>query len=201
MEGQKNHIVNSKAGLMMLGLLMVFMLMSCSALPKSESKVKSPWKSFQQAMDSYEKIELQETTTADLRKLGFDPYSSPNVRILSYLDILQKFIPNNSVRTEDLPPSVRKCLSGRETCVAYEASPGVSNKKRVGSVLLDLLSFKRRTIETGWNFKALIVIDHDVVVYKIWSGAPIIDQENSRKNPLGPLQDSGGGILRDAAGL
>lgn len=201
MEGGGNHIGKSKIGRIMLGLLMAVMLMSCSVLPKSESKVKSPWKSFAQAMASYEKIVLQETTKADLRKLGFDPYSSPNVRILSYLEILQKFIPNNAVSAEDLPPSVRKCLEGRETCLAYEATPGETKQKRVGSVLLDLLKFERKMIETGWNFKALIVMDRDTVVYKIWSGVPIIDQENTRKNPLGPLQNSGGGLVKDAVGL
>lgn len=201
MNGQKSKWQNFRVILFFLGIIVTFVITSCSVLPKAESKFKSPWKTFGQAMASYEKVEPNRTTKKDLKKLGFDPYSSPNVRILSYLDILQKFIPNNAVRREDLPPSVRKCLEGRETCVAYEATPGENKKKRVGNVVLDLLSFKRRTLETGWNFKALIVIDHDIVVYKIWSGVPIIDQEKIRKNPLGPLQGSGGSLVKEAVGL
>lgn len=152
-------------------------------------------------MASYDKVILNKTTVKQLRELGFDPYSTPNVKILSYLDVIQKFMPTNSVKLEQLPLSVRQCLAKQETCIAYEAHPGIIKRKRVGSVFKDLLGFKRRTIETGWRFDALIVIDGDVAVYKIWSGIPIMDSEKSRKNPLGPLQGSGGSLARDALGI
>ena len=71
----------------------------------------------------------------------------------------------------------------------------------MGNLFLDLFKFERKEVETGWYFNALIVIDHDIAVYKIWSGVPIIDQEKSRKNPLGPLQGSVGSIAKDMAGF
>ena len=182
--------------------VLLLMLASCSStLPKGGAKTKSQWSTFEEAKASYDKVVLYETLTTDLQELGFDPYSTPNVRILSYLDIIRKFSPNDSVKPDDLPPSVRTCLAAREACLAYEATPSVNISKRVGNVFLDLLRFKRERIETGWNFKALIVIDHDIVVYKIWSGVPLIDQEVTRKNPLGPLQDSVGSIAKGAAGI
>lgn len=186
---------------MVSSFLISLFLASCSLLPKGEDKIKSPWKSFAQAMESFNQIELHKTTQDDLRKLGFDPYSIPNVHILSYLDIIQKFVPNNSVKLKDLPPSVRKCLAGRESCIAYEALPGISKRKRVGSLFMDLLKFKRKTIKTGWKFNALIVLDHGVVVYKIWSGQPMIDQEGLEKRPLGPLQSSTADIAIDSTGF
>jgi hypothetical protein len=64
---------------------------------------KSPWNSFKQAMSAYDKIILNQTTIEELQQLGFNPYSTPNVKILSYLDILQKFMPTNSVKLEHLP--------------------------------------------------------------------------------------------------
>ena len=152
-------------------------------------------------MTAYQKIQLHQTTTEDLRELGFDPYSTPNVKILSYLDLIQRFMPNNSIRPEDLDESLQACLRLREACLAYEAYPQHIHRKRMGSVLMDLLRFSRHTIETGWRFKAIIVIQENVAVYKIWSGEPIIDQESRENNPLGPLQDSGGSIVEDAAGL
>lgn len=172
-----------------------------SILPRGEIKTKSPWDTFGQAKASYDNITLNSTTTADLQELGFDPYNTPNVRILSYLDILQRFNPNNSVKNEDLPPTVRGCLASREACLAYEASPRSSTSKRVGNVVLDLLKFKRERVVTGWSFNALIVIDHSVVVYKIWNGLPMIDQKTSRNNPLGPLQNSVGSMGEGAVGL
>ncbi len=181
---------------------LLLLLSACSsALPKTENETKSPWNSFAEAMTAYESIELNKTTVKSLRQLGFDPYTTPNVKILSYLDVIQKFVPNNSVKHEQLPLSVRSCLAKQELCMAYEAHPGTVKRKRVGSMFLDLLKFKRKTIETGWRFNALIVLDDGVVVYKVWSGVPIIDSEKTRKNPLGPLQGSGGSLARDAAGI
>lgn len=171
------------------------------ALPKSEAKQRSPWNTFEEAMSAYEQVELHKSNTMDLRALGFDPYSTPNVKILSYLDLIHRFMPNNSIGPEDLDESLRTCLRAREACLAYEATPQHVHKERVGSVLLDLLRFKRHTIESGWKFNALIVIQNGIAVYKIWSGVPLIDQEKSQRNPLGPLQDSGDTIVKDAAGL
>jgi hypothetical protein len=164
-------------------------------------RTKSPWETFDEAKSAYDSIILNTTTTTDLKALGYDPYNTPNVRILSYLDILQKFNPNNSVKSEDLPPTVKACLDSREACLAYEASPNFSSSERVGNVVLDLLKFKRERVVTGWSFNALIVIDHGIVVYKIWNGQPMIDQKTLRKNPLGPLQNSVGSMGEGAVGL
>ena len=197
---QKNRMSLYLNWCLLSGLALV--LVSCSsALPTGEARTKSQWNSFDEAKTSYDNIVLFDTVTSDLQALGFDPYTTPNVRILSYLDIIRKFSPNDSVKPEDLPPSVRACIASREACLAYEATPGVSTSKRVGNVFLDLLKFKRDRIETGWNFNALIVIDHGLVVYKIWSGVPIIDEEVSLDNPLGPIQDSVGSMGKGAVGI
>jgi hypothetical protein len=178
------------------------LLSACgSPLPRTEDVTKSPWDSFNEVMVAYNQIILNKTTVKELRELGFDPYSTPNVTILSYLDVIQKFMPTNSVKLEQLPLSVMECISKQEKCKAYEAHPGIIKRKRVGSVFNDLLGFKRKTIETGWRFDALIVLDNGVAVYKVWSGIPIMDSEKSRKNPLGPLQGSGGSLAREALGL
>ena len=64
-------------------------------------------------------------------------------------------------------------------------------------MLLDLFNFRRKSTESGWRFEALIVIIDDIVVYKLWGGNPMIDQDKETKNPLGPLQNSGD-ILKEA---
>jgi len=192
-----------KYGSLLIVFFLVALVVACSgALPKSEDKTKSPWRTFDEAFEAYEKIIINESTIDDLRKLGFDPYLTANVKILSYLDLLVKFMPTNSIQMEQLPISVQTCLAKQKACQAYEAHPGTIKRKRVGNTFLDLLSFKRRTIESGWRFNALIVIDEDVAVYKIWSGVPNVDSERYRNNPLGPLQGSAGGsLMQDAVGL
>jgi len=188
-------------GIFVISMVSILLSACGSPLPRTESITKSPWNSFQEVMVAYNKVKLNETTIKELRQLGFDPYSTPNVKILSYLDIIQKFMPTNSVKLEHLPLSVRNCLAKQEACKAYEAHPGVIKRKRVGGVFKDLLGFKRKTIKSGWRFDALIVLDNGVAVYKVWSGVPIIDSEKSRKNPLGPLQGSGGSLAKEALGV
>jgi len=187
--------------LILLGGLILFLTACGSPLPKTEDETKSRWNTFDEAMLAYNNVILGKSTVNDLRDLGYDPYSAPNVKILSYLDIMQKFMPTNSFQMHQLPLSVQNCLAKQEACMAYEANPGTVKSKRVGSLFLDLLGFSRKTIESGWRFNALIVLDNDVVVYKVWSGVPIVDSEKTRKNPLGPLQNSGGSLAKDAVGL
>jgi hypothetical protein len=112
------------------------------------------------------------TTVADLKGLGFDPVATPNVKILTYLDLINRFIPNNSIRMQDLQPDVRSCIESKDCCHAYELTLDVSNSKRYGNVCLDVFGFTKNTHITGWSFKALIIVKDDVVAYKIRSAEP-----------------------------
>ena len=184
-----------------IGLLLIAVstpiITGCSnALPREENNVRSRWSSFKEAMADYEKIEPYETTQDELQELGYDPYTQPNIRILSYLDIIQRFMPNQSIKLDDLDSAVSFCIKSRAKCIAYEAQPQKTRSKRVGNVVLDMMTFKRRTLRTGWSFYALIVINDGVVVYKVWSGEPFVSGEKIRKNPLGPLQGLDSGVIQ-----
>ena len=169
----------------------------CSnALPREENNIRSRWGSFEEAMADYKKIEPYETTQDELQELGYDPYTQPNIRILSYLDVIQRFMPNQSIKLDDLDSAVSFCIKSRAKCIAYEAQPQKTKSKRVGNVALDMMTFKRRTLRTGWSFYALIVINDGVVVYKVWSGEPIVSGEKIRNNPLGPLQGLDSGVIK-----
>ena len=171
-----------------------------SLLPSAKQTVLSPWNSFDEAKADFDRIVPYESKKEDLRALGFDPYSIPNIKILTYLDIMNRFMPNPSIRREDLDEGIQACIEVRARCGGFDFSPTVVNSKRYGSVLADLLNFRRRTNETGWQFQALIVLIDDVVVYKLWGGRPIIDEYRETKNPLGPLQNANDLLVPAAAG-
>mgnify|MGYP003387168949 CR=1 FL=1 len=182
-----------------LMLLLSTLLGACSsALPRTEDTTRSRWNHFEDALADYNKIIPQQTTTEELKALGYDPYTQPNIRILSYLEVTQRFMPNQSITLDDLDPGISDCVRAKSKCMAYEAHPKRIKSKRVGNAFLDVLTFKRRTIETGWSFDALIVINDGIVVYKVWSGQPIVSGEKVRKNPLGPLQGIDGSAIRNA---
>lgn len=167
-----------------------FIFSGCSGmLPSIKKTTKSPWQGFADAKKSFDRIIPNQTISKDLKKLGFDPFLVPNVKLMTYLDLMKMFLPNQSITMADIDSGVRSCLEARDACYGYEISPERLNKQRSGSVFLDLFNFRRTTITTGWRFKALIVLKDDLVVYKLWAGQPKIDETEDKKNPLGPLQN------------
>lgn len=157
-------------------------------LPRSHQSVNVTWSSFEEAKTAFDRIEPGLTTVSDLAPLGFDPYTSPNTTILTYLDLIKYFMPNQSIRLEDLAPAVRDCVSARDACRGFRVSAGEKRSKRYGNVLLDLFNFRRRATQTGWQFTALLLAHDDRIVYKLWGGQPTLDGQTDRRNPLGPLQ-------------
>ena len=70
-------------------ILTAFMLqMGCATLlPTGKSIAESPWKEYSNAKDAFDAITVGKTTEEDLKTLGFDTTSSPNIKVLNYLDI------------------------------------------------------------------------------------------------------------------
>jgi len=174
----------------MIFYIFVLAIVGCAGmLPSMKQTTKSPWKTFEDAKRSFDKIEANKTTSEDLKKLGFDPFETPNVKLITYLELIEKFMPNQSIRIEDLDLGVQECLKARDLCQGYEVTPKVSNSVRYGSVFLDLFNFRRRTSTRGWIFNALIVLKENLVVHKVWGGEPNVSEIEDKRNPLGPLQD------------
>ncbi|WP_353570080.1 hypothetical protein [Candidatus Albibeggiatoa sp. nov. BB20] len=160
-------------------------------LPEIKKTTKSPWKTFGEAKKSFDLIVPEKTTKEELKLLGFDPFETPNVKLITYLDVLERFVPNQAVQLQHLHPQIRACLEAKGACHGYEVKPSNLQSKRYGNAVLDLLNFRRKTITSGWRFDAIIVLNEEVVIYKLWGGEPNVLEFEDKKNPLGPLQDIG----------
>jgi hypothetical protein len=171
----------------------VLMINSCASFfPSVQQTTQSPWKNFYEVKKGFDQITPNVTTSNDLKKLGFNPFETPNVKLLTYLDLLEKFMPNPSITLNDIDPGVKSCLEARDHCFGYEATPSNLHSKRYGNLFLDLLNFKRKKRTSGWKFNALIVLKKNLVVHKVWGGDPKVSEFEYKKNPLGPFQDIGG---------
>jgi hypothetical protein len=169
-----------------------------SLLPSSKTTVNSPWQDFDSAKLEYEKIMPEITTMDDLKKMSFNPYEIPNIRIMNVTEIIGVFLPNPSIKIEDLDPGIQKCIEKRQRCTAYRFEPGVIDNNRVGNFWADLFTFKRHTIVTGWEFRGLITIVDNVVTYRDPAGGrPLVKTEEVVNKPLGPLQEVGGVIITE----
>ncbi len=189
MAGQKYRIL--------LVFVCSFLLTGCgvSLLPTSLEEVRSPWDSFEEAKKAFDKILVEETSLDGLKSLGFDPFITSNMEILTYLDIMERFMPNPAIEKEDLDPGILRCIEAQHSCHAYEMTVQVANSERRGNVFLDLFGFKRKTNRSGWQFQSLFVINNGFVVYKLWGGKPNINETSLMKKPLGPLQDAGPAVV------
>jgi hypothetical protein len=179
--------------------LLALLASGCSfLLPSTQATARSKWRSFDEAKVAFDRILPGTTSTNELAELGFDPTTNANVRILTYLDVIQRFIPNQSITMNDLDPSVRTFIEHREEGQAWEVEVNTTKSRRYGNALLDVTGFVKKSHETGWQFKALLLIHEGRVVYKLASGQPNLDRYDKRVRPLGPLQELDDLLLRTA---
>jgi len=169
---------------------MILLMTGCASLFSStRSNTETKWKNYSEIEGAFGAIQPGLTTHGDLKTLGFDPDASPNVKILTYVDVMVLFMPNPSITAAQLHPAVRECIDAKEHGHAYAVELSDIRTKRHGNLFLDIFGFKRSTHESGWRFKGLILLKDDLVIYKLSSGEPAVSQEELRKKPLGPLQE------------
>ena len=158
-------------------------------LPTSHSEVRSPWTGFEQARDAIEGITPDRTTAADLRRMGIDPYVSPNVQLLTYSDIALRF--PVGTRLEHLDDGLRRCLEAGKACTGYYVNVREVKRDRVGGFWQDTFGFKRVVEVSGWTFNALVLLVGDRAIYTLYGGQPRLHEQEVSRQPLGPAQNFG----------
>jgi hypothetical protein len=168
-------------------------------LPHESQVASTNFQSYDQVEAAYNGIVPGQTQLADLPKLGFDTAATPNVEILSYLGVIERFMPSNSVSFDRLAPPVQACIEAQDHCSAYVFRPAHIESHRTGNFLLDLLGFERVTLDTGWSAEVVLLMQDGHVAYKLMSGRPRIEDTRDTVQPLGPLQDIGNTVIRVGA--
>ena len=176
----------------MPGALLLCLVCGCtSLLPRSKEETASPWKSYGEVQQAFDRIEPGRTTVEDLKPLNLDASANPNIAILNYSDVLRRFLLNPSVTVADLDHGVRMCVSAKIACWGFEVTQKSLRKHRNGSFWMDFLGFRRETHTAGWKFNGIILVKDGVVIYKLTGGQPQINEREHVKNPLGPVMGLG----------
>lgn len=172
--------------------MLMLLLTACSSLlPRGSTEAQSGFGSFEEARDAIEQVKPYQTTTGQLKDLGFDVQATANVRQIPYPEVIARLAPNPSVPLGMLDAGIRDCIESRQACRAYEFSFARQYSHREGSFWADFLNFRRRTEITGWRFQGLVVVRDGVVLFRNYGGEPQIKQTERQSNPLGPLQSAG----------
>ena len=191
--------------LIAMGLL--FFTVGCatqSLLPTQGVYTESSFETYTQVEGVVDKIVVGETKYSDLVNMGLDLENIPNVKRLTYLDVMTKFKLDSPSRYTlfnkiELPVGVLKMLAAKEDGLAYEINLERLKNQREGSVFLDMLNFRKNIHTTGWQISVLILIVDGTVEYVLYSGEKNIDRLEKKKNPLGPFQGFDGGDIIGAA--
>tara|TARA_Y100001933_G_scaffold45240_1_gene43065 strand:- start:7104 stop:7712 length:609 start_codon:yes stop_codon:yes gene_type:complete len=175
-----------------------------SLLPTQGVYTESTFETYTQVEGVVDKIVVGKTKYSDLVNLGLDLENIPNVKRLTYLDVMSKFKLDSPSRFTlfnkiELPAGVLKMLAAKEEGRAYEINLERLKNQREGSVFLDVLNFRKTIHTTGWQISVLILIVDDTVEYVLYSGEKNIDRTEKERNPLGPFQGFDGGDIVGAA--
>lgn len=183
----------------LLSVVCLSCLAGCSTLlPRGNYAVEGPWKSFEEAQQTFDRIIPYQTRVEDLKALGLDPVSGPNVTLLNYSDVLGRFIPSPAINSDELAAGVKDCIRAMAVCRGFEIDQRHINRTRTGNFWSDFLNFRRQVDTRGWHFKGTLLVKENVVVYKLIGGQPLIKEMERNNNPLGPLQGIGESTLRSA---
>lgn len=178
-----------------LGIFLLALAACASLLPEGKQKTTTPWDSYAAGQAMFAKIIPGKTTLADLKALGVDPDQTPNVALLGQADMLRRLVATSSLDITQVDPALKVCITLVQECFAYEIEQTYTERTRIGNFWADFLNFRRRVEVTGWQFDAMVVINRDVVIYKLWSGKPKTHASEDEKNPLGPLQGIGPSLI------
>ena len=186
--GRKSSVLD-RVNLLLSVAIAGLLLSGCSALlPSSHEVTKSPWHNYSSVKAAYDQVVTGKTTLKQLNAIGFNLYSTPNVKQLNYLDVAAT---TQSIRWDYLDIDLQRCLVAKDKCQGYEIEPRDVRNNNYGNFMLDILNFRKQISQSGWYFKALFLVVDDTVIYKLWSGIPNIQKSRDIINPLGPLQDAG----------
>ena len=181
-----------RSGAALSAALALLLVTGCAQmLPHSKVVTDSPWQSYQEVQEVFDRIEPYKTTLEELKDLNLDPKANPNITLLNYSDVLRRFIPSPNMDAKTIDASVLECISVKTVCRGIEIDQRSMKRVRNGAFWADFLNFKRRIDIEGWRFNGMILLKGDTVVYKLTGGQPSIRESEENTTPMGPLQGIG----------
>jgi len=170
-------------------------------LPHETKAAANNFQTYEQVQSAYSDVVPGATRLTDLPRMGFDTATTPNVEVLSYLGVIERFMPRSTISFDRLAPQVQACIEAQDRCSAFVFHPEHVETHRTGNFFLDVMGFQRQTVATGWSAEVVLLMQDGHVAYKVMSGRPRIEDTSDQVTPLGPLQDVGGTAFRTASRL
>src|SRR5262249_31014355 len=86
---------------------------------------------------AYARVRPGATPASQLARLGFDT-STPNAQVLSYLGVLERFLPRDSTKFDRLDAALKSCIEAQDRCTALVFTSDDHPRGRSGGVFAAL---------------------------------------------------------------
>lgn len=173
-----------------LGIAGTLALVGCgglSLLPYQSDVANTHFKTYAQLQAAYQAVKPGLTRASELGRIGFDSARSANVEVLSYLGIVERFMPRSSIKFDRLAAPVQSCIDARDHCMAYVYRPSRMEQETRGNALLKLVGFDHTTVSRGWSAEIVLLVRNGRVAYKAMVGNPDADGRKPLANKVPAL--------------
>lgn len=182
-EGQRGGTVRYATSIAIL--VVTLALLGCGALTllPRQSDTASEIKSLKDLASAYARVQPGLTRASQLAALGFDT-ATPNVEVLSYFGVMERFMPRDSTSFDRLNGAVRDCIiEARDRCTAIVMTAGDAKRSHGGGVLA-AIGFGSATAAAQVP-EVTLLVQNGRVAYKMITGMP---QPQAPRRVAAPVQ-------------
>jgi hypothetical protein len=147
-------------------------LLGCGALTllPRQSDNAGEIKSLKDLASAYARVQPGLTRASQLAALGFDT-ATPNVEVLSYFGVMERFMPRDSTSFDRLNTAIKDCIiEARDRCTAIVMTAGDGNRSHGGGVLA-AIGFGPAAAAAQVP-EVTLLVQNGRVAYKMISGMP-----------------------------
>lgn len=149
-------------------VLITLALVGCGGLgllPYRSETQNSGFGSLAALKKAYRSIKPGTTLASDLSGLGFDAARGDNVQVLSYLGVIERFMPRDSLHFDKLAPAVQACIDARNRCTGYVFRTGEAPESRDAEATGGFVTSSRAAAAT-WSQDVVLLVQDGRVAYK-----------------------------------
>jgi hypothetical protein len=154
----------------LVGTLAVVGFGILSLLPHQPDAASPGIRSLKELAAAYDRVKPGMTRASQLARLGFDT-STPNVEVLSYLGVMERFMSRDTVAFDRLDTAIQDCIEARDRCTALVFKPAEARVRAAG--MLSVFGVDSATAANQPAEVTLLVQDGRVA-FKMIRGVPAL---------------------------
>jgi hypothetical protein len=125
--------------------------------------------SLKELASAYLRVQPGRTRASQLAGMGFDT-ATPNAEVLSYLGVIERFMPSDTVKFDHLDEALQNCLEARDRCTALVFKQDEVKVQSAGMFsLFGIGSAKAATASP----EVTLIVQDGRVAYKMIRGVPL----------------------------